>query len=41
MLGWAAGEEGLQVTYKLLQVDMSGPRCTICRTANFVLVFSL
>ena len=40
-LGWAAGEEGLQMTCKLLQVDISGRWCTICRTHGFELAFAL
>jgi len=40
-LGWAAGEEELPMTCRLLHVDISGPWYTISRTANFALVFSL
>ena len=51
-LGWSAGEggivDGLQTSAsllldssKLLQVDISGPRCTKGRTRTFELAFSL
>jgi hypothetical protein len=35
------GEGKLWMACKFLQVDISGPWCTICRTADFELAFSL